>query len=221
MIGNGKIRILLADDDRMIREGLRMLFERQADLEVVGESDGGTGALGAIRELEPDIVLVSVAVPGASSIGAIRQMCHERAETRVIALSAFSNRVFVGKVLRAGVRGYVAKQSAFDELLAAIRAVYSGLTYLCSQVREEVLADYTRVSCEDRDPPEAALTERECTVLQLLADGKTSKQIATMLELSSKTIDACRRELMRKLDVGSMAELVKYAILMGMTAATP
>jgi len=221
MIGNGKIRILLADDDRMVREGLRMLFERQADLEVIGENDGGTEALGAIRELEPDIVLVSVAVPGASSIGAIRQMCQERAETRVIALSAFCNRVFVGKALKAGVRGYVARQSAFDELLKAIRAVHSGLTYLCSQVREEVLADYTRVSCEDRDPPETVLTERECTVLQLLADGKTSKQIATILELSSKTIDACRRELMRKLDVGSMAELVKYAILMGMTAATP
>lgn len=221
MVGIGKIRILLVGGEGIMRDGLRTLLNLQPDLEVIGENAGGTEPPGGTDGLSPDVTLVNLVAPDASSIGAIRRTCQNRLDAKVIVLSSLSNRFFLGEALRAGVRGYVSMQSAFNELLEAIRAVACGQTYLCSDARGKILADY---GCVDRDRCEALdpeLTEREYLVLRLLGDGKSSKEIAQAQHLSSKTIDACRRHLMRKLNVDSTAGLVKYAILMEMTTVAP
>lgn len=221
MIGIGKIRILLVGGEGIMRDGLRTLLNLQPDLEVIGESSGVTEPPGGIEGLSPDVALVNLVAPDASSLRAIRQTCQRSLDAKVIVLSSLSNRFLLGEVLRAGVRGYVSMQSAFSELLEAIRMVARGLTYLCSNVRGKILADYRGLGRDQQDAFDTELTEREYLVLRLLGDGKSSKEIAQAQNLSSKTIDACRRHLMRKLNVDSTAGLVKYAILMEMTTAVP
>jgi DNA-binding NarL/FixJ family response regulator len=221
MVGIGKIRILLVGGEGIMRDGLRTLLNLQPDLEVIGESAGGTELPGGTGGLSPDVALVNLVAPDASSVGAIRQACQKHLDAKVIVLSSLSNRFFLGEALRAGVRGYVSMQSAFNELLEAIRTVACGLTYLCSDARGKILADYGCVGRDRREAFDPELTEREYLVLRLLGDGKSSKEIAQAQNLSSKTIDACRRHLMRKLNVDSTAGLVKYAILMEMTTVAP
>ena len=218
---NERTRILLVDDECLVRDGLKALFQQQSDMDVVGEVDDCNEALEVVRDLKPHVVLASITRGGFTNIEILHRFAREWPTIKVIALSVLSNRAFVAEILRIGVHGFVVKQDAFDELLEAVRTVVSGSTYLCSRVRQTIVDDYTQYGFSRENPFEATLTGAELTVLRLLADGRTSKEIGMMLNLSSKTIDLRRRQLMRKLGVDSVAALVKCAIMMGMTTAVP
>ncbi len=174
-------------------------------------------ALRLVSELQPDVLLADIGSWTSSSMDFIRQISQTYPHIRIVALSAFRNQAFVAEAFRAGVHGYVVKRNGFDELLRAIEAVCDGSTYLCPRVRELILPEYAHPHCAPGKASDVCLSERECAILQLLAEGRTSKEIALMLNVSSKTIDASRRHLMKKLEVDSLAGLVKRALAMGMT----
>ena len=215
------IRIVLVDDDRIMRDGLKALFEHEAEMEVVGESNEAPEALELIRELQPDLVVMNIRLGASASMDIVQQISQGQPDAKIIALSAFSNKALVAEAFRAGIHAYVAKCNPFTELAQAIRTVMSGSTYLCGYTREIVIEEYTGSARDSQETSPACLTDPESEVLRLLAEGKTSKEIALLMDLSSKTIDACRRQLMRKLHVDSIAGLVKHAIAMGLTSVTP
>jgi len=211
------MRIVLVADDRILRDGLRALLGRDSTTEVIGEATCGPEAVERVAEHRPDVVLADVGSWTSANVEMIRQIAEAHRDTRIVILSPFRNQAFVAAAFRAGTHGYVVKRNGFDEVLRAIEAVRAGSTYLCPRVRELILPDYAQTHGPARKPADACLTEREAAVLQLLAEGQTSKEIALMLNVSSKTIDACRRQLMRKLEVNSVAGLVKRALAMGIT----
>lgn len=215
------IGILLADDHAIIRQGLRSLLEKQPNMEVVGEAENGREAFELVRELLPDIVVMDVTMPNLNGIEATRQIHSEFPETKVIALSIHSNRRFVGDMLKAGAVGYILKEGLFDELVRAIQAVASGDVYLSPRVTGVVVDDYVNRVSRTGDSLLAALTSREREVLQLVAEGKSTKQIASDLYVSVKTVEANRRQVMEKLDLHSIAELTKYAVREGLTTLEP
>ncbi len=211
------MQIVLLVNDRMMRDGLRALFSRESTAEVIGESDDGPEALELVRELQPDLALTDMGSWAFGSIDTIRCLSQQAPETKIVALSPFNHRAFIAEAFRAGVQGYVLRQNGFEELREAVATVLSGSRYLCSRSTQAVLetcVDPEAKPTQAFDPP---LTEREYAVLRQLADGQSSKEIALSLRVSSKTIDACRRQLMRKLDVDSIAGLVKRAIVLGLT----
>jgi DNA-binding NarL/FixJ family response regulator len=212
------IRILLADDHAMTREGLRSLIEKQSDIEVIGEAEDGRKAVCLVRELSPDILITDISMPNLNGVDATRQIAREHPKTKVIALSMHSNRAFVADMLQAGAAGYVLKESLFGELVEAIKTVMAGGTYLSAKVAGVVVSDYVKHLSNRPESPLDLLTEREREVLQLIAEGKTTKQIALQLHVTSKAIEANRRKIMDKLDAHSVAELVKIAIAGGLTS---
>ncbi len=215
------MRIVVVADDHILRDGLRALFERDATVNVVGEASAAAEALAVVSQVRPDVLLTDVVSWGSGNMGLIRQVSRSHPDVRIVALSAFRNQAFVAEAFRAGVHGYVVKRNGFDELLRAIQTVHSGATYLCPRIRDVILPEYTRSAPEGMENSEVCLTERESAILQLLSEGRSSKEIALMLDVSSKTIDACRRQLMKKLGVDSVAGLVKRALAMGVTTLAP
>ena len=211
------MRIVLVADDRILRDGLRALLGQNATTEVTGEANCSPEAAERVSELEPDVVIADIGSWTSGSVEMVRRIARAHPPVRIVVLSPIRNQAFVAAVFRAGTHGYVVKRNGFDELLRAIDAVCSGSTYLCPRVRELILPGYAQSHGAARKPSEAGLTEREAAVLELLAEGQTSKEVALMLNVSSKTIDACRRQLMKKLEVNSVAGLVKRALAMGMT----
>jgi len=211
------LRILLADDHGIIRQGLRSLLEKQPDMQVVAEAEDGRTALSLVRELVPDIVVMDVTMPNLNGIEATGQIVHEFPEVKVIALSIHSNRRFVADMLKAGASGYVLKECLFDELAQAIRTAAAGGTYLSPRITGVVVDDYVSRLSTGADSVLTVLTAREREVLQLLAEGKSTKQIALGLHVSGKTIEANRRRVMEKLNAHSIAELTKYAVREGIT----
>ena len=213
--------ILLVDDHAIIRQGLRSLLEKQPDLEVVAEAEDGRTATELVRELLPDIVIMDVTMPSLNGIEATRQICGDFPEVKVIALSIHSNRRFIGDMLQAGAAGYILKDSLFEELVRAIKAVTAGDRYLSPRITGVVVDDYIKHLATAADSPLATLTSREREVLQLVAEGRSTKQVALELHVSTKTIEANRRQIMEKLDLHSVAELTKYAIREGLTSLEP
>lgn len=211
------VRILLADDHTIFRQGLRSLLEKQPDIEVVGEAEDGQKAMELIRELKPDIVIMDITMPNLNGIDSTSRIVAEMVGTKVIALSIHSGRRFVTEMLKAGASGYILKECLFDELVNAIRDVLSGKIYLSSRITGVVVDDYVKRLSRLSLSEEPALTEREREVLQLLAEGKSTKQIAMQLHVSAKTIESNRRNIMDKLSIHSVAELTKYAIREGLT----
>jgi DNA-binding NarL/FixJ family response regulator len=212
------IRILLADDHRILREGLRSLLEREVDLEVVAEAGNGREAVRLARELSPDVAVVDISMPDLNGIEATRRMLSEGSGTRVIALSVHSHRRFIVEMLRAGAFGYLLKDCATKELVGAVRAVAAGGTYLSPAIAGVVAEGFVDRS---RSQPRLAfdvLSGREREVLQLLAEGKNAKQIAHELGLSASTIAVHRKNIMDKLDIHNLAELTKYAVREGLTS---
>jgi DNA-binding NarL/FixJ family response regulator len=211
------IKILLTDDHAIIRQGLRSLLEKQPDIEVVAEAEDGREAFELVRKLLPDIVVMDVSMPNLNGIEATRHIHREFPAVKVIALSMHSNRRFVGDMLKAGAAGYILKEGLFDELVQAIHAIENGDIYLSPRVTGVVVDDYVNRLSRTGDSLLATLTSREREVLQLVAEGKSTKQIASDLHVSIKTIEANRRQIMDKLDIHSIAELTKYAIREGLT----
>jgi len=212
------IRILLADDHGIIRQGLRSLLEKQPDVEVVGEADDGYIALELVRQLQPDIAIMDITMPNLNGVDATRRIVDEFPKVRVIALSIHSNRRFVSDMLRAGASGYILKECLFDELVQAIRAVAAGSIYLSPRITGVVVDDYVERLSVTSESELTGLTDREREVLQLLAEGNSTKAIALKLHVSYKTIESNRRRIMGKLDIHSIAELTKYAIREGLTS---
>ena len=212
------IRIVLADDHSIMREGLRLLIERHPDLEVVGEADNGRKAVELAHELKPDIVVMDVSMPDLNGMEATRQIAGKVEGVRVVALSMHSGREFVMDMLQAGVSGYILKESCPEELARAIRLVAAGKTCLDPEITDVAIDTAVHPEAGAEHPRVEELTSREREVLQLLAEGKTTKQIAGRLFVSTKTIDTHRRQIMKKLNLDSLPELTKYAIRAGLTS---
>lgn len=210
-------RVLLADDHTIVREGLRVLINALPGVEVVAETADGRATVDVARQLCPDVVVMDLAMPVLNGVDATRQIVASCPGVRVIALSMHSSRKFVLESLRAGASGYVPKESAFEELARAIEAVAAGQTYLSPRIAGLVVED--RIAPAGSTPPSAfaVLTPREREVLQLLAEGHTTKGIAASLGLSAKTVESHRRQIMHKLDLHSVAEITKYAVREGLT----
>ena len=207
-----RIRILLADDHAVVRRGFQMILAEQSDMEIVGEAGNGREALELAAKLTPDVVVMDVAMPELNGIEATRRMAENAPHARVLALSMHKDSVYVRETLRAGARGYLLKDSVAADLVSAVRAVAAGEGYLSPAVSDAVLDDYRRHVTNPID----LLTSREREVLQMLAEGKTNKEIAGILNLSVYTVDAHRGRIMEKLNVHSINELVRFAVRNGL-----
>ncbi|HLI82954.1 MAG TPA: response regulator transcription factor [Bryobacteraceae bacterium] len=206
------IRILLADDHAVVRQGFKMILNAQADMQIVGEAGNGREAVELVEQLRPDVVVMDVAMPELNGIEATRRVTDLSPHTRIIALSMHKDSVYVREVLRAGARGYLLKDSGAGDLVSAVRAVARGEGYLSPAVSNAVLDDYRRHVTNPID----LLTSREREVLQMLAEGKTNKEIASILNLSVYTVDAHRGRIMEKLNLHSINELVRFAVRNGL-----
>lgn len=215
------LRILLADDHKIVRDGLRSLLEKQQGMEVVGEAENGRLVLELARQKKPDVVIMDVSMPDLNGIEATRQMLAAQPGVRVIALSMHSDRRLVAGMLQAGASGFLLKDCAFDELARAIHAVMANQPYLSPRIAETVIQDYVRRMTPSESSTADALTKRQREVLQLLAEGWSTKHISSHLYLSVKTVETHRREIMAKLSLHSIAELTKYAIREGLTSLEP
>ena len=207
-----KIRILLADDHVIVRQGFRMILAAQPDMEILGEASNGREAVEQAERLQPDVVVMDVAMPDLNGIEATRRMATAAPRARVMALSMHKDSVYVREILKAGARGYLLKDAFDRDLLAAVRAVARGEGYLSPSVSDAVLNDYRRHVTDPLD----LLTSREREVLQMIAEGKTNKEVATTLGLSVYTVDAHRGRIMEKLNVHSASELVRVALRHGL-----
>jgi DNA-binding NarL/FixJ family response regulator len=209
-------RVLLVDDHRLVREGLRNLLERDKTARVVGEAEDGRQAVSLAKKLKPDVVIMDVGMPGLNGVEATSQIREASPETKVLALSMHSDRRFIAQMLHRGASGYLLKDCAFEELAKAMETVGRGEVYLSPAVVDTVVEDYVQ-----RFPAEGAsafsvLSPREREVLQLLAEGDTTKQIALKLHISPKTVETHRRQIMEKLQIFSVAELTLYAVREGL-----
>ena len=209
--------ILLVDDHRLLREGLRRLLEERADLRVVGEATDGNEAVQLALERKPDLVLMDISMPGLSGIDATRRICKEGNGTKVLILSMHDEQSFVEEVFRAGASGYVIKDAAPSDLLQAIDAVRAGDSFLSPTITQQVV-DAIAHPAERPTAAAASLTDREREVLTLIAEGLSSKEIAEKLGVSLKTIESHRANLMDKLDIHKVSGLVRFAIRAGLVS---
>ncbi|HWR53595.1 MAG TPA: response regulator transcription factor [Bryobacteraceae bacterium] len=208
-----KIRVLLADDHTLFRQGVRQLLSAEPDLEVVGEVANAADAMDRSSELRPDVVMMDVAMPGFSSFEAVRQIRKDRSDTRVLFLTMYDDEDYLVEAMDVGASGYVLKDSAASQLVTAVREVHKGGSYLSPRMLSQLVNDFrSRVKSGGRTPRFATLTPREKEVLKMLAEGQSVKEIACGLDLSVKTIEAHKFNLMRKLDLHNKAQLVQYAI---------
>jgi two-component system response regulator NreC len=211
-------KILLADDHKITREGLRSLIEKQSDMEVVAEAEDGHTAVHLVRKVSPDVAIMDVSMPDLNGIEATQKIVSECPNVKVIALSMHSDTLFVTKMLKSGASGYLLKDCAFEELTRAIRTVVAGKTYLSPAISDVVVDGYLHRLSETDSASSDVLTHREREVLQMLAEGNSTKQVALKLHISVKTVETHRRQMMHKLDIYSVAELTKYAIRKGLTS---
>jgi len=211
------VKILLADDHRIMRDGLRSLIAKQPDMEVVAEAENGRTAVKLTRRFRPDVIVMDINMPDLNGIDATRRILAEFPGTKIIAFSMHTDHQFVAGALKAGVSGYLQKDSAFEELVRAIRTVVANQTYLSPKITADVVKGYVETLIADETAAPAFLTDREREVVQLHAEGYTTKQIAEHLNLSVKTVETHRRNIMQKLDISSIAELTKFAIREGLT----
>ena len=214
-----RLRILLVDDHRILREGLCALLSREPGFEIVAQVGDGDGALKAVRHAPPDLVVLDVHLPDMNGIEVARRILAVFPEVKVIMLSSDHSHGSVHEALLAGVSGYVLKENATEELLRAIHSVVGGQLYLCPEVSTEIIASYRRGQLPNIEPPGPKLSTREREVLKLLADGLRTKEIAERIGVSAKTVETYRHRLMEKLELTSVAELTRYAIREGIVEA--
>lgn len=209
------VRVLIVDDHKLVRAGLQMLLQHEPEITVVGEAESGEQAVRLCRVLKPDIALVDLAMPGMTGWQVIEELKAHAPEAKVIILSVHSTEEHVVRALRAGAKGYVLKEAAPQELISAVRTVSEGGTWLPSQLSRQVLDAYLR-RIQATDPPNL-LTARQREILRLIADGSSTKQIAADLDVSVKTVESHRAQIMAKLGIHDTAGLVRYAIRHGIS----
>jgi two-component system response regulator NreC len=211
-----KISVLLAEDHTMMRQGLRSLLEAEPDIEVIGEAEDGREALQKVQALQPDVVVMDITMPGLNGVEATRQIKKRLPHIKVLVLTMHTAKTYVFQLLRAGVSGYLVKQAAVSELVLAIRTVYQGDSFLSSAISQTVIEEFVRQTGANAEPePYDTLTDREREVLQLVAEGHSSREIAALLFISPKTVRVHRSNLLEKLGFHSTAELTQYAVQKG------
>lgn len=209
------IRIIIADDHKIMRDGLRTLLEHEPDMDVIAEAENGRKIVQLAQKWRPDVVIMDISMPELNGLEATRQILLKNPNVKVVALSMHADKRFVAGMLEAGAKAYLLKDSAFSQLAEAIRNVHSGKTYLGDHISDVIVREY--VNFLNRREPES-LTSREKEILQLLAEGNTTKQAAAQLLISVKTVETHRQHIMDKLNIFSIAGLTKYAIREGITS---
>jgi len=208
-----KIRILLADDHELVRKGLRLLLERHPHLEVVGEAAEGREAVRLAEQLAPDVVIMDIAMPQLNGLDAAAQIVSRQARTGIIILSMYSDESYLARALNAGAKGYLLKDSAEADLLRAVETVAQGRPFFSPAITQTLLEDYLRqLQQRGLEDSYGLLTDREKEILQLLAEGKSNKEVAALLDLSPYTVETHRTHLMQKLNLHNTAEIVLYAV---------
>jgi DNA-binding NarL/FixJ family response regulator len=215
-----EIRVLIADDHAILRDGIRSLLERQDDIQIVGEASNGREALDLVGRVQPDIVLMDIAMPEMNGLEATRQIKDRYPQVKVLILTQHDDREYIEPVLKAGAAGYVLKRSGGREVVTAIYQVYEHGAFLEPSIARQVISGYTRSEPAAKEPL-PALTERETEILRLTVLGKSNKEIAALLKISPKTVSVHRSNLMGKLDVRSDIELLRYAAQIGLVKLEP
>ncbi len=213
------IRILLVEDHQMMREGVRRMLSEHPGLHVVGEADCGSSALAQVRTSKPDVVVMDIHMPGGCGIETSTRILAEFPAVRIVVLSADTDLATVQRALRAGVSGYITKDSPSKELVRAIREAVDRQVYLSPEVAAIIVQDYMKLMVDRSAPARPMMTDRDRTLLKLVAEGKRNKEIAETLQVGVKSVETYRSRLMRKLDCASTAELTRYAIRAGITTA--
>ncbi len=210
-------RVLLVDDHLIVRNGLRKLLESEEGIEIVSESDNGRDAIRLANELRPDVVVMDIAMPDMNGIEATRRIISANPDVKILALSMHKERRLIFEMFDAGAKGYLLKECAFDEVLRAIHAVQRGEMYLSPKITGSILEDYLGRMRGDARAAHPVLTPREKEVLQLIAEGKNTKEIAFVLDISISTVETFRHLIMKKLKLNTVAELTRYAISEGIS----
>ncbi len=210
-----KIKVLVVDDHTIVRDGICTLLALAGDIELVGEAANGSEALKMVKELEPDVVLMDIAMPIMDGLEATRRICKEFPRTRVLVLTQYDDKEYVFPVIEAGACGFISKAAASSELAAGIRAVYQGDSYLSPSAARLLVEDYQHGDGRVSHDPYEQLTNREREVFKLVAEGYTTQEIADMLVVSPKTVEGHRTNLMAKLGIHNRTELIKYALRKG------
>jgi DNA-binding NarL/FixJ family response regulator len=212
------IKVIIADDHKVFREGLRSLLEKERNIDIVAEASDGREAVRMSHELSPDLIIMDIGMPDLNGIEATRQIISYDPDVKVLALSMHLNIQYVISVLRAGASGYLLKDCAFEELVQAIQSVLRKKKYLSPEITDMMVSEFLNEFPKEDSPVFSVLTERQREVLQLIAEGKTTKEIASLLNVSLKTIETHRQHIMNKLNIRSIAQLTKFAVREGLTS---
>lgn len=213
------INIVLVDDHKVLRHGLSQALQGESDMVIIGQAENGYEAVQIAQQKVPDVMVMDIAMPELNGIEATRQILKTHPQIKVIALSMHSNKKFIHEMFKAGAKGYLLKDCEYTELISAIRIVMQNKTYLSPAITGVIIENYMMQGAEEKQNAFAVLSDREREVLQLIAEGKTTKQIARMLHVSPKTVEGHRTRIMHKLEIDSIANLTKYAIREGLTSA--
>jgi len=213
------VQVLIVDDHEIMREGMSALLRKYSQFEVVGQATDGRQALEMASQLKPDVIIMDVGMPNLNGVDATKKLISMYPDLKIMALSAHSDGAIVAKMIKAGASGYMLKESAFDELIEGLNTLLDGRTFLCNKISKVVFSDYVGMVTNPNAKRSDNLSSREREVLQLVAEGHTTKEIAEDLKLSTKTIDSHREHIMEKLGIRNIAGLTKYAIREGLTSS--
>jgi len=215
---DGKIRVLVVDDHELLRSGIKVLFKRANEIEVVGEASTGAAGMKLVAELLPDVVVLDVKLPDENGIDLTRQICEKYPDMKVLVISADLLKHIIDQAVSAGAQGVMLKESVYSELVDAVKAIHENKRHFCTRVKEIIAIDWAGRLQTDKAASLSALSTREREIVKHISEGKSIKEIASLVNRSTKTVDANRRNIMKKLSIESIPELVKFAIAEGLTS---